>query len=278
MSKVVFVRKAKRAAYNRENNNHQWEYILDQELTVIKVPNITFLDQLDMVIAHIKGQLPADETFTVLTTARFPHCIEELSVLHPEVSFLFPPILTLKKRFTRMFDERVLRAARNKNTLFIGSDASSDMGGDISAWAWVTDGVAASYATGVRESFPTHVAEFSGILHAIVDNRDTIHPRVHVYCDSMTALEAFQKVVMEGESVVKKQEEDYAHLQELIAEARQVTQVKNITTSWVRGHKNHRLNDAADSMSRYARHAYMEGKTDEEAKARLDIFFQLFQS
>lgn len=242
----------------KERLNYQWSYIIDRVRYTVMTPPCSLLEQLVHLLTDLRDKHDLyDEDVTVCSTTLLRSVVYDLSVSFP--SFRFVPITDsdvakVFKRVASRASTSVIRKNNTKNkTLFVCSDASKSASTDMCGWAWFStmDGQK-GYNFGVSEHRSTVSAEMEGILRAIVDNAWTEHTTIHVYCDSQRSVEWAQSVLYRKQ-FNSNGSAATGRLLRLIHEARKVATEKTIRVEWVRGHRNHRLNMAADFLSREAR-------------------------
>ena len=269
-TKIILLQLMRRAAPNK----FEWRYLVDnQQITCFAAGEIA--DQLLEVLDEIQIIHSAPNTKLVVVTQSMPFLIEnDIREMFPEILFLKLSESNLREAFKDAFAVPSYQRKVNKGTLFIGADASGGHEGTISAWAWVTSGVHATYSSGVCEFNNMNISEFEGILRGLIANKHTDHSRIHIYSDSQVALEMWERTIV-GTT-------DFSFLANssiapLITEAREVVRNRKVTVEWVRGHRSHRLNQAADCLSRHTRRAVQSGQSMKAVKNEADAMFSMFR-
>jgi ribonuclease HI len=267
-TKVVLLRKMRKSATD-------WAYLVGHESTVFTTNGGPIVEQFIDVVEDIKdNHVGPDEKLLIITRA-FSHIIAvEAKELYPEVTFLKLSDAAQAAAFLKAFSAPAPAKRGQSRTLFIGSDASGGHEGTICAWAWCTNGKNANYSMGICEFRDINISEFEGILRAIIENQDTKFDRIHVYSDSKNAIDFYNRGVV-GNEVLNITEGNY--LADLVTEARQVINRRHVTVEWVRGHRSHRLNTAADVISRHARMSAQSGKNIRQMQEEADVMFSIFR-
>jgi ribonuclease HI len=175
--------------------------------------------------------------------------------------------------FDRAFEQTVPRRRVNQNILYIGSDSSGGHTGVLAAWAWASDGVTGAYDFGNSGHVNVNVSEFEGIMNAIVANADSTASRIHIYSDSANAVDMFNYDLVEG--IIPREARKHG-LVGITKEALAVIQNRTVTVEWVKGHRKHRLNMIADSLSRHARKKFMSGHAAEDFVRETDALYSVF--
>jgi ribonuclease HI len=243
---------------HKERASYQWSYIIDRQRYVTSTPACALLEQVIHVLTEIREKFDLyDENVTVCSTTLLRTVLYDLTITFPNMHFV--PVTdsdvarVFRRVMTRASSVVETRKIRRSKTLFICSDASKSSTTDMCGWAWFsTIEGKEGYNFGVSEHHSTVSAELEGILHAIVENGNTEHTTIHVYCDSQRSVEWAQSLVL-GKLKTSQTVSLRGRLMSLVHEAREIAAHKNIRIQWVRGHGNHRLNVAADFLSREAR-------------------------
>jgi len=265
MATVVLLQKVR-------TSKESWVYILGNRKHVVTTEG-SMLEQFFEVVYHIKSRVDAEEQLVIISPSLITMIDEPIRELFPEILFIKFDGSTLKSEFLRRFDADVDRNRSGSRTLFIGADASGGHEETLSAWAWVTGGEEGNYGMGICQFRNNNISEFEGILRAIVENRDTKYDRMHVYSDSKNAIEYFERSVNGGEALALIAG---TYLVDLVEEVREIAAEKLVTLGWVRGHRTHRLNTAADCISRHARKSAQSGKNLRQVNLEADAMFTLF--
>ena len=243
---------------HKERKSYEWSYIIDRQRYVTYAPAGALLEQIIHVLTEIRDEFDLyDEPVTVCSTTLLRAVLYDLSITFPNMHFV--PVTdsdvgrVFRRVMTRASTVENRKTRRNGKTLFVCSDASKSATTDMCGWAWFsTVEGKKGYNFGVSEHHSTVSAELEGILHAIVENGDTEHTTIQVYCDSQRSVEWAQGIVL-GKLKSSQMEALRGRMINLVHEAREVASRKNVRIQWVRGHGNHRLNVAADFLSREAR-------------------------
>jgi ribonuclease HI len=268
MTKIVLIQKVRGSV-------DSWAYLVDKKLTNLTATNPMIAEQFYDVLEHIKlHEVPAGEEFIVVSPSLISMIEVDIRALFPEVTFIKLGDANLSRAFHDAFAVPSYQKKAHKTTLFIGSDASGGHRGTVCAWAWVTAGAEANYSMGICEFRDINISEFEGMLRAVIENQETKHARIHVYSDSTSAVDLFNRAIKDGETLDVTRGN---YLTDLIAEVRKVSMVKNISVGWVRGHRKHRLNQAADCISRHARLSVQGGKSIRQMQSEADAMFEMFR-
>jgi ribonuclease HI len=242
---------------HKERQSYAWSYIIDRQRYITTTPQSPLLEQIIHVLTEVREKFDLyDEPVTVCSTTLLRSVLYDLTLTFPNMHFVPVTDSDVGRVFRRVMTRASapeVRKARRGKTLFICSDASKSATTDMCGWAWfsTTEGKE-GYNFGVSEHHSTVSAELEGILHAIVENGNTEHTTIHVYCDSQRSVEWAQAIVL-GKLKSSQTASLRGRLMNLTHEAREVAERKNVKIQWVRGHGNHRLNVAADFLSREAR-------------------------
>jgi len=267
-TQVVLLRKIRAS---RED----WAFMVDRTRTVFTTGGGPMVEQFIDVMEEIMERYAANgERIVIISPSLVPSILREMDELYPSVKFMKLADSAQLNAFMRAFTADAPMKRGQGKTLFIGSDASGGHHKTISAWAWATSGPEATYSMGICEFRDINISEFEGILRAIIENQDADYERFHVYSDSQRAIDYFERGVV-GDDVLPFTEDNY--LAELIDSAREVMLRKNVRVEWVRGHRGHRLNTAADIISRHARKSAQSGKSIRMMQREADAMFSLFK-
>lgn len=269
-SQVVFMRKTR-------NSRSSWVYLLNNKTGTFTAPDGCITVQIGTVLEHLIDTMTFDKAVTIVSPQLNTLTRGELEELYPEVNFMVLNETTLFTFFDRAMTQSAIRRRANQNTLYIGADASSKIllgtKRTFSAWAWASDGVNGSYDYGYSGEVNVNVSELEGIMQAIVSNAETTANRIHIYSDSMSAVDMFNYDLVEN--IIPREARKYG-LVGLAKETMSVIQDRPVTVEWVKGHRRHRLNMLADSISRNARKKFMNGQIDDDFGKDMDIIYQMF--
>ena len=267
---VVFIKKV------RKRGQQEWAYLSNNLKGTFSTPDTHLSVQFGIVVERLVAILGAD--VTVISPQLTAEVREDMEVLFPDTTFMSlqePNILTF---FERAYQQGENRRRPNPATLYIASDASGghmnvDGSGHVpAAWAWCSDGQNGQYDFGYSGMVNVNVAEVEGIMHAVIAHRDVSSP-VHLYCDSVNAIEMLTFDIMEG--IVPREARKHG-LTELAEETIEAAKGMNLTAEWVRGHRKHRLNMIADSISRHARKKFSSGAKREQFIREVDAMYMMF--
>lgn len=262
MTKVVLLQKVRR-------DRTMWHYMVDRVKANYSFEG-TITESFAAVIEEIKRlHAPKGEKLIIISQSLM-NKVEPVMLTFPEITFLKLSEANLISAFLSAFTVPSYKAKSTPRTLFCGSDASGGHHETLSAWAWATE---TGYSMGVCQFRDVNISEFEGILRAIVENRGTPSPRIHVYSDSQNAIEIFNNAVIRG-GTPKFMAGTY--LEALVAEVREILNGKIVTVEWVRGHRSHRLNGAADCLSRHARRSAQTGRSIKTMQLEADAMFAMF--
>lgn len=235
----------------------QWSFIINHQKHTITTPKAALLEQMVYVITDVKDMFDLHGvSFTVCSPSLIRNVLYDLNLIFPMVNFVPLTDHGVAKVFRRVLQHAGAPRKKNpvKGTVFICSDASKASNTTLCGWAWYsTAGGDSGFDFGVTEHRSIVHAELEGILRAIVSNRNTNFSTLHVSCDSRQSVEWANDLLFSR--VVKDHMVDplTPTMKALYIQARAVTEEKNVRVRWVRGHRNHRLNTAADYLSREAR-------------------------
>lgn len=245
---------------HKERANYAWSYIIDHKYYVAVTPRGSLLEQMVHVLTEIQDTFDLfGKEVTVVSTTLLRSVLYDLTLSFPSMRFVPVADSEVARVFRNVMNRAgedkglVRRKTRNSNTLYICSDASKSASHNMCGWAWFSTVEGSSgYGFGVSEHRSTVSAELEGILHAIIDNSGVKQKNLHIYCDSQRSVEWAQALLSKRLTTTKIGAAS-GRLLALVHEARKVVEVKNVTVEWVRGHRSHRLNVAADYLSREAR-------------------------
>lgn len=261
---MVLLRKIRRAKF-------QWEYVVNGQKFLFTSEGDLF-EQFFNAVEDVKSQLDDDVNLVIMSPSLITMVEEPIREIYPDILFVKLNDSTMTTAFERAFNVDVTMRRANARTLFIGADASGGHQATISAWAWATHGVDGSYGMGICEFRDNNMSEFEGILRAIIENKDAPYEHFHIYSDSKNAIGYFEES-MKG---VNLDIIGDSYLADLVDEVRFIAQAKKVTIGWVRGHRQHRLNMAADVISRHARKSAQSGKNVKTMMLEADAMFALF--
>lgn len=266
---VVFMRKTR-------SSRSDWTYMVNNENGYFTAPDNCLTVQIGTVVEHLRDVLNA-EAFTVVSPQLSTNFRDELEILYPEVKFMVLNETNIISFFDRAMSQTQTRRRANMNTLYIGADASTKeivgTNRSYSAWAWASDGLNGSYDFGFSGEVNVNVSELEGIMQAIIANANTPANRIHIYSDSMNAVDMFNYDLVEG--IVPREARKHG-LVGLAKETINIINERPITVEWVKGHRKHRLNQIADSMSRLARKRFVNGLNENEFSHELHTLYTVF--
>lgn len=235
----------------------QWSFLINHQKYTITTPKSALLEQMVYVITDLKDLFNLHgEAFTICSPSLIRNVLYDLTLIFPTVNFVPLADHGVNKVFKRVLNHAGKPRKNNpvKGTVFICSDASKASNTTLCGWAWYsTAGGDSGFDFGVTEHRSIVHAELEGILRAIVSNRNNNFTTLHVSCDSK------QSVDWANDLLFSRIVKDYMitpltpTMKTLYLQARQVAKEKAVRLQWVKGHKNHRLNTAADYLSREAR-------------------------
>lgn len=254
----------------RERNT--WEYVVNNEHYIYQTEGELF-EQFVYVVEDILTQVTEDANLVIISPTFLVMIEEQVKEFFPDILFLRLNDAAGRQAFERAFNGRAVHRRSQTHTFFIGADGSGGHANTISAWAWVANGEHGDYGMGICEFKDNNLSEFEGILRGIIDNKDVPYNRIHVYSDSSNAIQYYRAMVERNEPVAII---TGTYLEELVDEVKMIASGKRITVSWVRGHRQHRLNMAADIISRHARMSVQKGMNVREMVREADALFALF--
>lgn len=267
---VVFIKKIR-------STQSTWMYLTDLGNGTFTAPYGDLTLQIGCVVEHIVSF--AGFGFTVVSPQLSAATRQDLEELFPELHFMQLTEHSIMTFFDRAVNQTVSRRRANPNTLYLGSDASggaesNDGSGYVpAAWCWCSDGVNGGYDFGFSGEVNVNVAEIEGVMQAVIANQDSEANRIHIYCDSSNAVDMFNYDIVEG--IVPREARKYG-LVGLAEETIQVVRNRRVTVEWVRGHRQHRLNMIADSISRHARKKFSAGYQAEDFVRETDALYSIF--
>lgn len=271
-AQVVFAKK------NR-NSRSNWAYLVDNKSGLFTAPDAALTFQIGTMVEHLQTIINFEETVTIVSPQLNLHSRNELKILFPDVNFMVINETSLATFFDRAMAQTNLRRRTNQNTLYIGADSSGKamLGTNRvnSAWAWCSEGINGSYDFGYSGEVNVNVSELEGIMQAIVSNAENPANRIHIYSDSMNAVDMFNYDLIEN--IVPREARKHG-LVGLAKETMNVIKDRPVTVEWVRGHRQHRLNMIADSMSRVARKKFVRGFTADEFAHDIDVLYTMFNN
>lgn len=235
-----------------------WTVMVNQQKVTLSTPKCPLLEQLVYVVNDIMDLFELHDKQVTFCSPSFVRSIfYDLVLIFPQVQFV--PLAD--KETARVFNHVMTRTSdpvpRKKNprgTLYVCSDASKSSTSDLCGWAWYStlpgeDG----YDFGVSVHSSIVHAELEGIMRAIIANKNTNFTTLHVFCDSMQSVKWANDILFPltlKNSITRTLDEP---MMNLVAMSRKVTERKKVKVQWVKGHSIHRLNTAADFLSREAR-------------------------
>lgn len=271
-SQVVFAKK------NR-NSRSNWAYLVDNKSGLFTAPDAELTIQIGTMIEHLQSTMDVEDSMTVVSPQLNIHSRRELEILFPQMNFMVIEENSTSTFFNRLMAQPTLRRRPNQNTLYIGADSSAQVTAGTnqtnSAWAWCSDGVNGSYDFGYSGEVNVNVSELEGIMQAIISNADHAANRIHIYSDSMNAVDMFNFDL--SESIIPREARKHG-LVGLAKETMNVIQSRPVTVEWVRGHRQHRLNMIADSISRVARKKFVKGFASEEFAHDIEVLYSMFNN
>lgn len=251
---------------------NEWQYIVNGSVHNVSTAGAVVEQFIDVVEDMKKNYYVEGSRFVIISRSLINEIEVELDELYPELTFLKLKDVSAVNTFTTTFNQPSVKKRAASRTLFIASDASGGRSHSSATWAWATSGASASYNMGVCPLHDTNLAEFEGLLRAIIDNQYTACGILHIYSDSLNALEMFEKSVR-GDMPLRKDIAGY--FKPMVAEARRVMARKTVKTQWVRSHRSHRLNTVADFLSRHARKNNFHGVIKTEAWYEADAMMEM---
>ena len=262
-TKVVLLQKVRR-------DRAGWFYMVDRTQYAFAGEG-TILDQFVSVVEEIKTTVAPNGEKLIIVSHSLITMVEALiREKFPEITFVKLSEVNLINALIDAFNVPSYKKKVTPKTLYIGSDGSGGHHNTISAWALATS---TGYGMGVCAFRDINISEFEGILRSLIENRDTVHPRIQIYSDSKNAIEYFMRIVMNNDSLDTLKG---TYFDGLIEEAREVVKSKHVRVEWVRGHRSHRLNTAADAISRHARRSAQSGKNIKNMQIEADAMFTMF--
>lgn len=271
-SQVVFLQKTR-------NSRSEWVFLVDNKSGSFAAPDGCLTIQIGSVVEYLLKVVKIQPSATLISPQLNSHCRDELLVLFPSMRFMIIRERSIERFFARAMEQVPTQTRRrNQNVLYIGTDASSnvpkhDIDQTHAAWAWCVAGPKGSYDFGYAGAVDNNVAELQGIMQAIISNTETTANRIHIYSDSSTAIDMFNYDLKEG--IIPREARKYGLVsvaQETIAVMKEIP----ISVEWVKGHRRHRLNMIADSISRTARVRFAAGHHEDEVAREIDILYKVF--
>lgn len=270
-SQVVFMRKTR-------SSRSDWTYVVNNQTGNFTAPDVNLTIQIGTVVEHLLNILEFED-FTVVSPQVSIHYRDELEILYPDVKFIAlkgQPIIEFFDRAMAMAQTQNRRRP-NQNILYIGADASAKenvaTGQTHSAWAWASGGVDGGYDYGYSGEVNVNVSELEGIMQAIIANADSPANRIHIYSDSANAVDMFNYDLIEN--IVPREARKHGMVG-LAKQTIDIIQSRPVTVEWVKGHRQHRLNMIADSMSRIARKRFVNGASSDEFSHEINALYTVF--
>jgi ribonuclease HI len=242
----------------KEKMTQRWGHTLEGTYNTITVPKTALFGQVVHVLSEI-SVLAGENTVNVASPLFMRGSLQHLQFAFPNLKLVPVNDSGMQRLFFRKLEhiKNPSTAPQRKNqdrTLYICSDASKSAKHDRCGWAWYSTnaGEATRFNFGITEQSSTMRAELEGILKAITENKDSEYKKIHVYCDSQRSVELAKHILETSDSQLNIGRLE-PRVQVMAFEARRIASFKNVTVSWVKGHRKHRLNVAADYLSREAR-------------------------
>lgn len=271
MNEVLLIKKVR---YTR----NRWTWMQKDMFGDVSAPEGDLETQLGTIFEDLQNVGVVTSGASVLSPQLGHKYLNDFMVeMFPEDFFFGVNEHALNIYFDRALSLRgnLYRNSQRQSTLFIASDASSDniKGQGHACWAWATENGENGYNFGYSGEQDINTTEFEGILNAIVDNRNTPHDRIHIYSDSANSVEIVNFDLVNG--IIPREARKYGFVP-LAQEAYEIMQERDVKVQWVRGHKNHRLNNAADVISRTVRKRYTAGYSRNEFEREVRAIHRVF--
>lgn len=242
-------------------SDKNWEIMINRsEIINFKTHQHTFLMQISEVLHFLNETLEEkyETNEAIIWSSKISREMSNnLHYAFPNFTLLTINHSGLRYRFNEIFERSTSDVLHIKNkksdTIYICSDASVDVARNVGAWGWVSsNGHKSEYGYGNTRHSSSSTAELEGICQAIVAHKNSEFKTIHVYSDC-------KQEVARISSYLKSRQPEIAILelpkevQKIAAKAFEVCKRIDVKISWVRGHKRHRLNEAADFISGIAR-------------------------
>jgi ribonuclease HI len=278
---VVFIRKMR-------NTRSTWAYLSDHAKGTFEAPDGELYIQMGTVVDEVIRH--NGEDITVVSPQMNADLREKMEALFPDSHFMPINEASVNTFFERAFTNDAPRKRTNPNILHISSDASGGHSSTMrsngtivqsavsAAWCWASDGPDGRYEFGNSGMVNINVSEYEGIVNAIVSNVDAEANRVHIYSDSANAVDMVTMDLFQG--IIPREARKYGlvGISEKAMEAINIRKARgqSVTVEWVKGHRAHRLNMIADSISRLARKKFMSGYRAESFIRETDAMYAVF--
>lgn len=247
-----------------------WEIIINRShFYTFKTRPELLVSQFSSVLHYIQKIIEKDfgKSKAVIWSTDLPNfVVSSLHYAFPNFSLVTVRHSGLRSRFHEIFARSVFDVSEirpvKSNTLYICSDASASTEKGFCTWGWASsEGAYSKYGYGLTKNAMTSAAELEGICQAIVANKDTEFENIHVYSDCLAETERINDYFNSRtpEIAILDFPKD---VQKIAQKALAVQKSRNVSVSWVKGHKGHRLNEAADFISGKVRKEVVSGKTD----------------
>lgn len=253
-----------------------WAYLVNDNNGLFHAPDGCLTVQIGTVTEHLHEEIVGlNENLTIISPQLNRHTMGELNQLFPEVHYMTITESSIGQFFDKAIAQTSLRKKLNPNTLYIGADASA-MGFPEpihAAWAWCSDGVNGSYNFGDSGAVNVNVAELEGIMQAIISNAEHSANRIHIYSDSANAVDMFNYDM--ADNIVPREARKHGMVG-LAKDTIEIIHDRKVSVEWVKGHRQHRLNMIADSISRLARKKFALGMSAEDFVHETDVMYSVF--
>lgn len=261
----------------KERGTREWSYLIDSTRYYVATDGNLLEQTVGVITALRETHNLYNANVSICSTYFVESIFYDLTLIFPTMKLIPIVDADIARIFKKVVARSTTAGTRTKqgDTLFVCSDASKGAKGNLCGWAWFSSAAGQkSYNFGVSEQHSIVEAEFEGILHAIIDNGNTSHNTIHVYCDSQRSVEFAQALLAGKLKSIKSATSK--RIMALADAAVEVAVRKNVKVQWVRGHRSHRLNVGADYLSRQARFASeRQGRLDpqdREIRAVMSLF------
>lgn len=256
----------------KNRRTQKWQYLADHTQGILDIRTSYLLEEFSEAIDQLKLKFNAGENQLVFLTRSYGKSVDrEIRELHPDILFVKLSDMAMISAFISAFQVNAYKKRTNGRTLYIGSDGSGGHNETISGWAWASQD---SYNMGICQVRDINISEFEGMLRAIIDNKDTPYARICLYSDSIVASQNYEKAIVNGETLSFV---EGAYLEPLVTEVREIVKDRIVKLVWVKGHRTHRLNTAADILSRHIRKWAFSGKGFRTIQMEADALFKMFE-
>lgn len=239
----------------------QWSVLVNHQKFTLTTPKSALLEQLVYVVNDIIELFDLyDKAVTFCSPSFIRSVLYDVVLIFPQVNFVPLADAGVARVFNDVMTSANAPIPRKKipsrGTLYVCSDASKSSITDLCGWAWYsTAGGTEGYDFGVSVHKSIVHAELEGILRSIVSNRNNNFSTLHVTCDSLQSVHWANDLIFSRVLKDHSTRSLNSTMLNLVHQCREMVELnkKTLRIQWVKGHAKHRLNAAADYLSREAR-------------------------